>query len=423
VEGIVALSSEKLQTLRDLVYLARQAFAVTQELDARFAELAAALRENRYIVWEDPNRAEILGKVASTPDGVYWMALVQEFAQLIGVPLGVPSDPSPLPLPSQPSAPLITDARKIKVLGDLNYRARRDYGIPLGSEMWNRYLSMWEAIRGVQKWSDPQAPKMLGMMALTGDGKYPDNRVILEEYARSIGIPIDLNQPSPTGEAPAPVPNPAPPVVEPAPPVSGDLAAQMREIMTTMGCVFNSEGTLEAHKYKSVGAPEGPSYGYAGVNDGAPRWFGNIREMIRGKWGQRQVDVNNNLPVIMHAWERDGAISWDWRPPIFGEDPNPNPFKTLLIYLAGFKRGGGPRDVPRSDGTRFPVGAIDIGTFEAGRAIRLFVRRAGSTTPDIDVPLQLDGEGISIRVGGQLRRVVVDGDGVLRAGAVVDENA
>lgn len=205
---------------------------------------------------------------------------------------------------------------------------------------------------------------------------------------------------------------PVPPVI---PPISGDLTGQMREILTDMGAVFASDGTFSGFKLITKGAPEGDYFGYVGVNDGALRLFAGIRESIRGAWMNRQVDKNPNLPVVMGpVVERDGAISWDWSPPIFGSDPNPNPFKTFLIYLAGFVRGIGPRKAAGP--------FLDFGTFEAGRGVRWFVRRAGSTTPDIDVALQMDSEGVALRIGGRLRRITLGPNGEVWAAELVDEN-
>lgn len=260
---------------------------------------------------------------------------------------------------------------------------------------------------------DAEVVAIVSSMIATFPGDPYNGPLTLVLNAISTGAPPV--PPAPSEPAPPPVISPPVPPVSPLPPVSGDVAGQVRAVMTSMGAVFNAEGTLEGFKLKTLGAPEGPYFGYFGVNDGALRIFAGIREMIGGLWGNRQVDENKNLPRIMYAVERDGAISWDWSPPIFGEDANPNPFKTLLIFLGGFKRWVGPRQGL----SKFP---IDIGTFEAGRALRFFVRRPGSTTPDIEVPLQLDAEGVAIRVGGELRRVIVDADGILAVGNTVDEN-
>ncbi len=208
------------------------------------------------------------------------------------------------------------------------------------------------------------------------------------------------------------------PSVPVPPPVSTQVPASTRTELESMGFDFAPNGELSGFRLITQGAPEGDYYGYVGVNDGALRLFAGIRKKLGLPWPN--VDVNRNLPVIMGpVTERDGAISWDFDPPLRAEDPNPRPFKTFLIYLAGFVRGVGPRSA--SNVGRF----IDFCTFEKGRGIRWSTRRAGSTTPDIDTALQLDAENanaVAVRVGGQLRRLTIDGSGKPAFGEVVEED-
>jgi hypothetical protein len=84
------------------------------------------------------------------------------------------------------------------------------------------------------------------------------------------------------------------------------------------------------------------------------------------------------------------------------------------MYLAGFIRGSGPRK------TAGPF--MDFGSFEAGRGIRWFVRRPGSATPDTEVIIQMDAQGLAIRVGDGLRRISMNPDGTLRAGDPIIED-
>jgi hypothetical protein len=345
------------------------------------------------------------------------------------------------------------DASQVATIRDLNYvaRAALNHQGPISARLY----AMNQAVSAADytSWSDPDRGYLLGVMAATPDGSYW--RGLLEAYARRLGVTI-RSAPLPA-PAPAPAPAPPPPVVLPQPPpvtagaIEAAVRAAVREELAGLqaqvsglatrvaaverasggtlppaavssleqqGAVFAPDGTLSGFKLITKGAPEGDYFGYMGVNDGALRIFGGIRESIGGSWANRQVDANRNLPIIMHAFERDGAISWDWDPPIFGEDPNPNPYKSLLFYLNGFQRGVGPRP----GNGRFP---LDILTFEKGRSLRFSVGRRDGTNPDIDVALQLHPgtpDAVSIRVGDQLRRIIVGADGILRVGAVTDEN-
>jgi hypothetical protein len=267
---------------------------------------------------------------------------------------------------------------EISTIGDINFRARTAIVLFAGEK--DRLLKLGYALKDgtYQIWpaSDPEPDHVLGLMAATPDVLNDAGHLaLLTKFANAIHVGIKPLARQRIDNVPPvePVPTPPPVVVEdpadpapPAPPANGDLAAAVRAELERIGVVYNAEGTLEGFKLKTLGAPEGSYYGYMGVVDGALRLFAGIREKIFGKWPQ--ADVNRNLPVVMHAYERDGAISWDWSAPLTADDPNLNPFKSLLIYLGGFKRGVGPR----KGVSKHP---IDIGTFESSRAVRLFVRR------------------------------------------------
>lgn len=308
---------------------------------------------------------------------------------------------------------------EITTIGDLNFLARIKLTLYPGEK--DRLLQLAAALKAgtYQAWpaTEREPDHILGLMAATPDGQYAPNRALLTRFANAIHVgiaPVVRNPPLPDAgdDDPAPLPPP-----QTTPPPSGDISAQVRAALAQMGATFAADGTLSGFKLLSTGAPEGNHYAYVGSSDGALRIFSGIREKIGGAWPN--VDVNRAFPVIMCAIERDGAISFDYDPPLLGTDPNPRPFKTLLVYLAGFLRGIGPRG-PNNVGKY-----IDIGTFEKGRGVRLNVRRSGSTTPDIDTVLQFDPDhpdAVCVRVGGLLRRVTIDSNGNLAAGEVVNED-
>lgn len=301
--------------------------------------------------------------------------------------------------------------QEIVTLRDLNYIARRDY--KPGAEVTARLLALSQSllVGTYRTFVDVDAGYLLGMMAGTKDGSWGPHHEMIGRLAAEMGVTVKpVPAPSPVVVAPPP---PDPVAVQPSP-VPGELKAQLE----AMGFCFAKEsGTLEGFKLVTDGAPEGKYYGYVGVIDGALRLFAGIREKIGQAWPN--VDRNPNLPIIMGpVVERDGAISWDFEPPLTAAEPNPHPFKTFLIYLGGFRRGVGPRG-------KVAGKYIDFGTFEAGRGKRWFSKRTGSATPDIDVSHGYDADNPNpffLKVDGQLRRVVVGSDGVLRAGEVVDEN-
>jgi hypothetical protein len=234
-------------------------------------------------------------------------------------------------------------------------------------------------------------------------GRYP---LLLSDYQiRKHGIaPMQADIEALQNADPAPLP---PPNVE----VPADLRAQLEAI----GVVFATDGTIEAIKYTTF-SEEGKVTGYAGMNDAAWRTFSNIRSKIGSEWPD--TESNPNLPVLMGpVFERDGALSYDFAPPVIGgssADQHPN--KTFLQYFAGFRRGIGPREFD-------DVGPyMDFGSFEAGRGIRWFVRRPGSESPDTEVVIQMDAQGLAIRVAGGLRRITMAADGRLVAGDPIIED-
>jgi hypothetical protein len=264
-------------------------------------------------------------------------------------------------------------------------------------------VSRLEAAVGMQYAVRAPTPEDIGPQSELPSGRYP---LLLSDYQlRLQGIaPMQADIEALKAEDPVPLP---PPNVE----VPTDLIAQLE----AMGVEF-SRDLISGIKYTEFDNPEGTMYGYSGVDDAGLRQFNGIRKKIgTDVWSAETIDVNRNLPVIMGpVVERDGAVSWDWNPPINGDDPNPYPNKTFLMYLAGFVRGSGPRKT---------VGPyMDFGSFEAGRGIRWFVRRPGSQSPDTEVIIQMDAQGLAIRVGDGLRRITMAGDGSLRAGDPIIED-
>lgn len=342
----------------------------------------------------------------------------------------VPSTPTapsvPVPGAGTVRPPTSLSDDEILNVRHFNYEARREYATYENNRpLHDRFMTMTLALHAKEPWPDPDPGTLLGMMAQTAQGKFPPNFDLIKRYAADVGITIK-NVPAPSTVVQPPVVE-QPPVVTPIPtppPSSIDPAfkAQLRAALEEMGANFASDGTFGALNFASFGAPEGPAFGYVGVNDGASRQFTGIRLKPGQSWPN--IDTNPNLPVVMGpVLERDGALSWDFNPVA---DPS-RPFKSFLIYMAGFLRGAGPRGIMRSDGRKFPVGKyLDFGTFEAGRGWRFFTLRTGSATPDIDVAHGYDADNANpffVKVAGQLRRVGIDADGRLIAGEVVDENA
>lgn len=312
-------------------------------------------------------------------------------------------------------------ADELRTIRDLNYLARKALG-HTGTLSQQLYQFNQDVLGNLSTYHGQEmTARMLHAMASTPDGKWGPHRQLLHKFADELGVSIpgdDFIFPAPAAPVvQPPAQDPAPKPTPTAPP-SGDFAAQLRSALTAMGGEFNEEGTLQGFKFKGMGNPEGDFYAYVGSPDAGLRLFSGIREKIGGQWPS--VDVNRNLPVIMGpVTERDGAISWDYDPPLLGSDPNPRPNKTFLMYFAGFIRGIGPRNWTNVG--RF----LDFGTFEAGRGIRFNYRRPGSHTPDFQVAHGYDADDQNpnfIRVDGRLRRVRVDGSGVLFAGEAIDES-
>lgn len=260
-----------------------------------------------------------------------------------------------------------------------------------------------EAAVGMQYAVRAPTPADIGPQSELPSGRYP---LLLSDYQlRLQGIaPMQADIEALKAADPAPLP---PPNVE--------VPADIKAALEAMGVEF-SGNVISGLKLTESGNPEGTMYGYVGVDDAGLRLFNGIRKKIgTDVWSAETVDVNRNLPVIMGpVVERDGAVSWDWNPPLVGGESDPYPNKTFLMYLAGFVRGSGPRKT---------VGPyMDFGSFEAGRGIRWFVRRPGSQSPDTEVIIQIDAQGLAIRVGDGLRRITMAADGSLRAGDPIIED-
>lgn len=86
----------EVQTLRDLVYIAKQ--TAPDAIIPRLITLSQALAANP-AGWNDPDKGLILGYIAATGDGIYWRALIQDYAHLIGVAIKPIGQPQPLPPP------------------------------------------------------------------------------------------------------------------------------------------------------------------------------------------------------------------------------------------------------------------------------------------------------------------------------------
>jgi hypothetical protein len=266
------------------------------------------------------------------------------------------------------------------------------------------------------------ALKQLNEMVLDDTYPYWTNKAVIDSaIARSPGYMAawdsllrELKDAPPVGIE-NPTPEPTPPE-ESYPHVPSDAVAdEVREALRSMGVAFHPNGEIAGFKLRCQSA-EGDFFAFLGVSDGALRLLSGIREKIGGQWPD--VDRNPDLPMTMHAYERDRGISWDYEPPLLASDANPRPFKTFIMYLAGFAKNVGPRG--KNNVGKF----IDIGTFEKGRGIRFNTMPSESPTPDIMTAIRIDpdvDDAVSIRVGGALRRVVVDENGGLRVGDYVNE--
>lgn len=188
--------------------------------------------------------------------------------------------------------------------------------------------------------------------------------------------------------------------------------------LTAKGFDFAANGEISGFRMVSMGSPEGPIYGFMGMNDAGFRVLSGVRVKPGSSWPD--IERNGNLPIIFHAIERDGGISWDYEPGVIAGDANPRPRKTFIMYLGGFRKLIGPR-------AKDAVGRfLDFCSLETGRGFRFNTFPAGgSASGDISTALQLDPDNPNaavIRVGDQLRRIVLGADGNLKAGEVVDES-
>lgn len=97
---VACCTPAEVQTLRDLVYIAKQ--TAPDPVIPRLNALSAALASGT--TWTDSDRGLILGYVAATGDGIYWRPLLEDYARKIGVTIKDIGQPQPLP-PSPPPSP------------------------------------------------------------------------------------------------------------------------------------------------------------------------------------------------------------------------------------------------------------------------------------------------------------------------------
>lgn len=118
----MSFTTEELQTLADLNYIARVTIKPPADIIGRLMVLSSALKNGTYKQWQDADRGYILGLMASTKDGKYWRSLLDRFAAEIGVtiqnvitstqPAPAPTPaPTPTPAPPTPQVPENTDLR------------------------------------------------------------------------------------------------------------------------------------------------------------------------------------------------------------------------------------------------------------------------------------------------------------------------
>src|SRR5512141_1062942 len=93
----------EISTLRDLVFIARQA-APPADISQRLLALSQALAARTYRSWSDPDPGTLLGYMAATGDGAYWRALIDSFAAEIGTTVKSIGTPSVARAPAQPAA-------------------------------------------------------------------------------------------------------------------------------------------------------------------------------------------------------------------------------------------------------------------------------------------------------------------------------
>lgn len=96
--------------LKDVAWVATQANPPA-DIKARIGTLITVLKSATPLAWSDPDRGLVLGYVAATSEGVYWLALLKDYAASIGVSIKsvAPSvEPPPVVVvpPAPPPAPL-----------------------------------------------------------------------------------------------------------------------------------------------------------------------------------------------------------------------------------------------------------------------------------------------------------------------------
>lgn len=234
--SMASIGAAEIGTLRDLCFYARSMMRLSDDLSLRLAQLSISLGQG--VEWHDADRGLILGILAAVPGhGPYWRSLIDSYAGSIGVTVReytgngpaptpiepVPADPAPLPIPGTP-ANFTPD--EIITIRDLNFEARRDYGLALKDPALNsKFLVMSFAILDRRPWSDPEASRMLGMMAATNAGAWGPNRALIDRYAAEVNVTV-ANVPGPSGDLPVPVPPPVQPLpTEPPIPINTDYGA------------------------------------------------------------------------------------------------------------------------------------------------------------------------------------------------------
>ncbi len=227
---------------------------------------------------------------------------------------------------------------------------------------------------------------------------------VINDLAAELGAPA-TQIPTP------PPPQPAPSQQTPQAP-AGDFATAVRAVMEQMGVRFASNGMIGEITMVSIGAPEGPYWFWIGASDAGGRTAHGWASLPNG-----QVIENKNLPRLFEGTERDGVTYSDFS--LAGTEGDLwRPFKTVARYFGGFRRGVGPRN---------SIGRyVDYAIQEKGRDWRYSTAREG---PDIDIQPVWGSDSrdpanpFVVRVGNQVRRLVIGADGKPAFGEVVDEDA
>lgn len=208
----MALTTQQVSVIRGTLYQASQGGLIDQnEHDL----INNAVISGNFGPIQNANGIAILHRIQAVYNNSAISALLLELGNA-----STPSTPTPQPptpstpsvpsQPSQPSGPLPFSDSEIVTLRDINFAARRDYGLQPGQDLWDRLIAMSLAMQAKQQWSDSQESHLLGMMAATPTGVWPANRALLNRYAAAIGATIATVAP-PSGSLPVPSgPNPVP---------------------------------------------------------------------------------------------------------------------------------------------------------------------------------------------------------------------